>query len=58
MNRPIPTLQGVRYSLPVLLQEVQAERETPAFAMEKLDQGEIAKLFQRNRPRRVPKPRK
>lgn len=49
---------GVRYSLPQLLREVQLERNTPAFAMEKLDQVEIAKVFQKNRPRRVLKSRK
>ena len=50
-------LIGVRYSLPQLLREVQLERNAPAFAMEKLEQVEIAKLFQKNRPRRVIKPR-
>ena len=49
---------GVRYSLPQLLREVQLERNAPAFAMEKLEQVEIAKLFQKNRPRRVLKSRK
>ncbi len=49
---------GVRYSLPQLLREVKLERDTPAFSMEKLEQVEIAKLFQKNRPRRVIKPRK
>ncbi len=58
MKPPYPGLQGVRYSLPDLLREVQLEREAPAFAMEKLEQGEIAKLFQKNRPRRAIKPRK
>jgi hypothetical protein len=59
-GRPVvdPALSGVRYSLPLLLQEVQLERDAPAFAMEKLEQVEIAKLFQKNRPRRVIKPRK
>jgi hypothetical protein len=45
----------VRYSLPGLLREVQLERDAPAFAMEKLEQVEIAKLFQKNRSRRAPK---
>lgn len=45
----------VRYSLPEMLREVQRERTAPAFAMEKLEQVEIAKLFQKNRPRRAPK---
>lgn len=48
---------GVRYSLPDLLREVKLERDAPAFAMEKLEQVEIAKLFQKNRPRRALKPR-
>jgi hypothetical protein len=48
---------GVRYSLPDLLREVKLERDAPAFAMEKLEQVEIAKLFQKNRPRRAIKPR-
>ena len=39
-------LVGVRYSLPQLLREVKLERDAPAFAMEKLEQVEIAKLFQ------------
>lgn len=51
-------LVGVRYSLPQLLREVQLERNAAAFAMEKLEQVEIAKLFQKNRPRRAIKPRK
>ena len=56
---PLETgLVGVRYSLPQLLREVQQESNAPAFAMEKLEQVEIAKLFQKNRPRRVIKPRK
>jgi hypothetical protein len=48
---------GVRYSLPDLLLEVKLERDAPAFAMEKLEQVEIAKLFAKNRPRRAVKPR-
>ena len=43
----------VRYSLPELLREVKLEREASAFAQEKLEQVEIAKLFQKNRPRRA-----
>ena len=48
----------VRYSLPALLKEVQIERSASAFAIEKLDQVEIAKLFQKNRSRRVSRARK
>lgn len=49
---PGPGIAEVRYSLPELLQEVRQERNAPAFAMEKLDQVEIAKLFKK-RPRRA-----
>jgi len=35
----------VRYSLPDLLEELKAERAASTFAMEKLDQHEIGKLF-------------
>lgn len=51
-------LNGVRYSLPQLLREVKLEREAPAFAMEKLDQVEIGKLFSKKRPRRALKAEK
>ena len=51
---PASAISEVRYSLPQLLREVQEERRAPAFAMEKLDQVEIAKLFTKNkRPRRA-----
>jgi len=48
----------VRYSLPELLREVEVERATPAFAMEKLDQTEIKKLFVKGKRRRVLSKRK
>ncbi len=35
----------VRYSLPQMLEELKAERAASTFAMEKLDQQEIGKLF-------------
>ena len=35
----------VRYSLPDILRELTLERATGTFAMEKLDQAEIGKLF-------------
>ena len=38
-------LTEVKYSLPEMLEELKAERATSTFAMEKLDQKEIAKLF-------------
>ena len=47
----------VKYSLPELLEELKEERSTGAFSMEKLDQGEIGKMFKTNAPRRV-KPKK
>jgi hypothetical protein len=56
---PAPPLLGeVRYSLPELLRDLQQERSSAAYATEKLDQLEIAKLFQKNRPRRAARPRK
>lgn len=48
-------LTEVRYSLPMLLKEIQLERKADAFAMEKMDQVEIGKLFAKKRPRRVVK---
>jgi hypothetical protein len=42
----------VRYSLPELLEELKAERANGTFAMEKLDQHEIGKLF-KTKARRV-----
>lgn len=38
-------LKEVRYSLPVMLEELKMERRTGMFAMEILDQGEIERLF-------------
>ena len=35
----------VKYSLPDMLEEIKAERGSSVFAMEKLDQAEIGKLF-------------
>ena len=46
----------VRYSLPELLEEIKAERATSTFAMEKLDQHEIGKLFKARGPRAKRKP--
>ncbi len=42
---PVPVIAEVRYSLPQMLAELKAERATSSFAMEKLDQNEIGKLF-------------
>lgn len=38
-------LAEVRYSLPDILEELKAERAAASFAMERLDQSEIGKLF-------------
>jgi hypothetical protein len=43
----------VKYSLPDLLNELKAERSAGSFAMEKLDQSEIGKLFKAKPTRRV-----
>jgi hypothetical protein len=45
----------VRYSLPQLLEEIKAERAASTFAMERLDQGEIGKLFKSKAARGKPK---
>ncbi len=42
---PALVLTEVRYSLPMMLAELKAERAASTFAMEKLDQHEIGKLF-------------
>jgi len=42
---PSGMLAEVRYSLPDLLAEIEAEKGSASFAMEKLDQAEIGKLF-------------
>jgi hypothetical protein len=46
-------LAEVRYSLPEMLAELEAERGSASFAMEKLDQAEIGKLFKSKKPSRV-----
>jgi hypothetical protein len=46
-------LAEVRYSLPELLAEIEAERGSASFAMEKLDQAEIGKLFKSKKAVRV-----
>jgi hypothetical protein len=50
-----PTVQiaEVRYSLPELLRELTVERAAGSFAMEKLDQTEIGKLFKAKVQRRA-----
>jgi hypothetical protein len=46
-DTPIPriAIAEVKYSLPDLLSELKAERAASSFAMEKMDQQEIGKLF-------------
>ena len=46
-------LTEVKYSLPEMLAELEAERSSASFAMEKLDQAEIGKLFKAKKPNRV-----
>ena len=54
---PPVVIAEVKYSLPQILQELKAERSASTFAMEKLDQNEIGKLFKAKPTRRV-KPQK
>ncbi|HUG10350.1 MAG TPA: hypothetical protein VMM36_05020 [Opitutaceae bacterium] len=42
-------LKEVRYSMPVMLEELRMERRTGMFAMEILDQGEIERIFESRR---------
>jgi len=59
-GQPAPAelqIAEVRYSLPQMLAELKLERTTGQFAMEKLDQNEIGKLFKSKSSRRAkPKP--
>lgn len=58
-SQPIlPVLAEVRYSLPQLLRELEIERATDTFAMAKLDQAEIGKIFKSRTPSRRVKPKK
>lgn len=50
---PSLVLAEVKYSLPEMLHELTAERAAATFAMEKLDQFEIGKLFKTQAPRRA-----
>ena len=56
-GRPPPpkpsVLTEVKYSLPEMLAELEAERGSASFAMEKLDQTEIGKLFKAKKTNRV-----
>jgi hypothetical protein len=50
---PPDLVVGVRYSLPAMLAEIKTERLVGAYAMEKLDQQEIGKLFKPQKRRRA-----
>jgi hypothetical protein len=50
---PTIVLAEVKYSLPEMLAELKTERGGGSFAMEKLDQVEIGKLFKPKATRRV-----
>lgn len=50
---PAAGLTEVKYSLPQLLEELKTERAVGSFAMEKLDQTEIKKLFKAKATRRA-----
>ncbi len=62
-DEPIPAVPArfaiaeVRYSLPTMLEELKAERAAGTFAMEKLDQKEIGKLFKAKLSRRAKSPK-
>jgi hypothetical protein len=49
----VGVLTEVKYSLPELIAELEAERGSASFAMEKLDQVEIGKLFKAKKPSRA-----
>ncbi len=52
---PRIAIAEVKYSLPEMLEELKAERAASSFAMEKLDQNEIVKLFKsKAQPRAKP----
>ena len=46
-------LTEVKYSLPEMLAELDAERGSASFAMEKLNQAEIGKLFKAKKANRA-----
>lgn len=52
-DAPALQIAEVRYSLPELLRELKVERAAGTFAMEKLDQTEIGKLFKNKAQRRA-----
>jgi hypothetical protein len=46
-----PGVSEVRYSILNLLEEIKADRNATSFAMERLDQHEIGKIFKAKTPR-------
>jgi hypothetical protein len=58
VTNTIDSFADVRFSLPELLAEVKMDRASTSFAMEKLDQPAITKLFEQHRSRRASKSRK
>jgi len=48
-----PVLTEVKYSLPEMLEEIKGERTSGSFAMEKLEQQDIKKLFKKKPARRA-----
>ncbi len=49
---PLRRIHEIRYSLTELLGELEQERNAGSFAMEKLNQAEIGKMFENRRKRR------
>lgn len=50
---PVDKIAEIRYSLTYLLAELELDRTTGAFSMEKLDQTEITKPFETRKKRRA-----
>jgi hypothetical protein len=50
---PPDLVVGVRFSLPAMLAEVRTERISGAYAMERLDQQEIGRIFKPQKRRRA-----
>ena len=48
---PRSSVTEVRYSILNLLEEIKADRSASSFAMERLDQNEIGKIFKARNPR-------
>ncbi len=52
--KPKIAVAEVKYSLRLMLEELRTERAASTFAMEKLDQNEIGKLFKARTARAKP----